>query len=109
MTAFTNINLQLDGMYLTYNGSRFVARFKRGGAASFRTFLIKNFTVEEYFAQMEAGVPPLTIAESKGYVLPHIKKWLKQFGYPVTVEGFKQMSRDNAETARVHAMIGTRA
>jgi hypothetical protein len=94
MTAFTKTNLEFDGMYLMYQG-KFVARFKRGASGTFITFLIKNFTVEEYFARREAGEAPLTIAESKGYLLPHIKKWLKQGGYPVTVAGFKQMVEDS--------------
>jgi hypothetical protein len=35
--------------------------------------------------------------ESKGYLLPHIKRWLKEGGYPVTVAGFKMMVADNIE------------
>ena len=101
MTTFTKTNLQFDGMYLTYNGSQFVARFKRASdSKTFVTFLIKNFTVEEYFAQRADGVAPLTIAESKGYLLPHIKKWLKQYGYPLTVEGFYQFAADQGAARR---------
>jgi hypothetical protein len=100
MTAFTKTNLEFDGMYLMYvtpgsDTRTFVARFKRGASGTFVTFLKKNFTVEEYFARREAGEAPLEIAESKGYLLPHIKKWLKAGGYPVTVEGFKMMVADN--------------
>ena len=95
MTAFNKINLQFDGMYLTYNGSRFVARFKRcSDASSFIACLIKNFTVEEYFAHMDAGIAPLTIAESKGYLLPHIKKWLKEGGYTIDRAGVDALIAD---------------
>jgi len=71
-----------------------VARFRTAGIGSFATCLRKNFTVEEYFARMDAGESPLPIAQSKGYLLPHIKKWLKQGGYPVNQEGKKQMITD---------------
>jgi len=96
MTAFTKENLITEGKYLTYMPQgyntlyadrKFVARFKVAGVGSFATCLRKNFTVEEYFARMEAGESPLPIAESKGYILPHIKKWIKAAGYPVTRAG----------------------
>ncbi|HIE84026.1 MAG TPA: hypothetical protein EYQ00_09375 [Dehalococcoidia bacterium] len=96
MTAFTKQNLIKEGKYLTYMphgyntphaDRKFVARFKVAGVGSFATCLRKNFTVEEYFARMEAGESPLPIAESKGYILPHIKKWMKKAGYPVTPAG----------------------
>jgi hypothetical protein len=56
--------------------------------------LTKNFTVEEYFARLEAGESPLTILQSKGYLLPHIKKWLKEEGYEVSLAGFKKYIED---------------
>lgn len=82
-----------EGEYAVYNG-KFVARFKRGGRGSFLTFLCKNFEVEEYFSRLDAGEAPLKILESKGYVLPHIQKILKEFNYPVTVEGYNTMLND---------------
>ena len=84
------------GETATYNG-KFVARFKRGGRGSFLTFLCKNFTVEEYFSRLDGGEMPLKILESKGYILPHIKKWLKEGGYPVTPAGYQ-----NFRAARVN-------
>ena len=98
MTKFTKDNLVVEGKYLTYFPTghantpyadrKFVARFKYGGGiGSFATCLRKKFTVEEYFARMDAGESPLPIAQSKGYLLPHIKKWIKQAGYPVTKAG----------------------
>jgi hypothetical protein len=80
-----------DSMYVMYDG-RFVARFKyqKSGMGSFISFLRKHFTVEEYFSRMDAGEAPLTILESKGYILPHIRRILKQHGYDPTREGFKQ-------------------
>ena len=98
MTAFTKENLRKDGMYLTYTGpipvngkSGFIARFKhdRGDMGPFTTFLIKNFTVEEYFDAYAADVPPLKILESKGYMSRNAKRACKLAGYPVTPEGFK--------------------
>lgn len=75
---------------------KFVARFKyqRGAINDFKKFLIKNFTVEEYFSRLNAQESPLAILESKGYVLPHIRKLLKQNGYEVHPAGFRQYLRD---------------
>lgn len=91
--------------YTMPNGtSKFVARFKyvRGSKASFLTFLAKNFTVEEYFARLDAGESPLPILQSKGYMQPHIKKHLKEMGYPVTPEGLTQLIQDRVD-ARIPA------
>jgi hypothetical protein len=86
MTAF--IKTEFSGSeYINYGG-KFVARFKRGGKASFLSFLTKNFSVEEYFGRLDAGESPLKILESRGYLLPHIKKYLKQNGYEVSKVGF---------------------
>jgi hypothetical protein len=75
---FVKEGFRTSGPYLYFDG-KFVARFKHkpGSAGTFRTFLIKNFTVEEYFGLLEKGVAPLHIVESKGYVLPHISAWVK--------------------------------
>jgi hypothetical protein len=99
MTRFTKENLIKSGPYIhyrpeggSYSDQKFVARFKRvAGAGSFMTCLRKNFTVEEYFARMDDGESPLPIAESKGYILPHIKKELKRRGFPLSNAGYKQM------------------
>ena len=95
MTAF--IKSEFNGTeYVNYNG-KFVARFKysKAGKGTFITFLCKNFTVEEYFSRLAGGEAPLKIVESKGYLLPHIKKHLRERGYPVTVAGFNQLIQDN--------------
>ena len=95
MTKF--IKSEFSGSeYINYGG-KFVARFKRGGKATFLTFLVKNFTVEEYFGRLAAGEAPLKILESKGYLLPHIKKLLKEIGYEVSVVGFKQYIEDQVD------------
>lgn len=106
MTKFAKETLHNDGGYLMYHPNgvgktewadrKFVARFKyaKDGAGSFKTFLIKNFTVEEYFAAYDAGVAPLKIVEAKGYLLPHIKKWLKADGYEVSKAGFDKYVKD---------------
>ena len=96
MTKFEKDKFVADAMYIHYQG-RFVARFKykKSAMGSFIAFIRKNFTVEEYFGRMDAGEGPLTIAESKGYILPHIRKWLRDRGYPVTQEGFAQWRKDS--------------
>ena len=97
MTSFTKETLIKDGPYIFYSPSgrlgaddnKFVARFKRvAGAGSFMTHLRKNWTVEDYFAEMDTGKGPLDITKSTGYLLPHIKKWLKNDGYPTTKAGY---------------------
>jgi hypothetical protein len=95
---FNKEQFNFDGMYLTYGAERrFVARFKRRSAKeSFQAFLIKNFTVEEYFARIDAKESPLKIVEDKGYILPHIKRWLKERGYEVSKAGFEQWMEDQA-------------
>ncbi len=103
---FTKENLITEGKYLTYMPPgyntpyaerKFVARFRTAGIGSFATCLRKYFTVEEYFARLDAGESPLPIAESKGYFLPHIKKEMKAGGYPMTTAGKKQMIRDQVK------------
>lgn len=88
MTKFTKEGFDYHGGYVTYQG-RFVARFKYGAVSSarpFMTFLIKNYTVEEYFSKLETVNPanslgnrfaPLEIVEEKGFILSHIKAWLR--------------------------------
>lgn len=82
-----------EGEFATYNG-KFVARFKRGGRGSFLTFLVKNFTVEEYFGRLENGEAPLTILQSKGYLQPHIQRMLRNCGYPLTMVGYQMLLND---------------
>ncbi len=99
MTKFTKATLSKDGEYLFYivnNQRKFVARFKyqKGGIGSFTNFLIKHFTVEEYFSAIDAGATPLGLLQSKGYLQPHIKKWLKRDGYDVSIDGFNQYIQD---------------
>lgn len=102
MTMFQKDLFESSGEYITYfaggERSKVVARFKyqKNGKAPFINCLIKNFTVEEYFSRMEAGEAPLKIAESKGFLLPHIKKLLKSAGYPTTPAGFNQYMNDKS-------------
>ena len=97
---FTKDNLLNDGMYAHYcpNGwstphseRKFVARFKRmkRNLGPFCTFLRRNFTVEEYFARLNAGENPSDILKSKGYIASHIKSWMRRDGFPTTPEGYK--------------------
>lgn len=81
---FIREQFEYYGGYLTYRmpdgTSQFIARFKYGKNAkpTFLTFLIKNFTVEEYIERLEVRREcPLPILESKGYVSPNMKKAAK--------------------------------
>jgi hypothetical protein len=98
MTAFEKSKFNFDGMYLEYDG-RFVARFKyvRSNASGFRSFLIKNFTVEEYFERHAREEAPLHILKSKGYVQAHVRKWLIKAGLPPTPEGEAEFMRRQRE------------
>ena len=106
-TTFTKRNLTVSRGYIEYSPtdgrSKFVARFKRvAGAGSFMTCLRKNFTVEEYFTRLDAGETPFHIAESKGYILPHVKRWMKEGGFPITPAGkvlFKADQRIKSDRA----------
>ena len=103
MTKFTKENLiKESGGYITYQppsgkykDRKVVARFKYSlPSGTFMTILRKKFTVEEYFQRIENGETPVTIAESKGYITPHIKREMKKKGYPLTIEGKKQFIAD---------------
>jgi hypothetical protein len=77
MENFIRNKFNFFGGYLNYDeeghgivSHRFVARFKynKGRKARFLTFLIKNFTVEEYFEMLEVQkMTPIAILETKGY------------------------------------------
>ncbi len=97
---FERKNFRIDGMYVTYakGGSEnaktwgdytFVARFKytKRDIARFVTFLINNFTVEEYFEAMENNTP-VGIMKTKGYLSTTVRRSLKECGYPQTIEGY---------------------
>ena len=96
---FTKDNLQIKKgdncnyiFYLEGKDLKFVARLKYGAktsAVSFKRFLIDHFTVEEYFERITNNEMPLDILKSKGYLLLHIRQWLKRDGYPQTVEGYQ--------------------
>jgi hypothetical protein len=85
MTEFDPTQFVYDGMYLRYQG-QFVARFKRGGKAEFVRFLVKNFTVEEYFAARET-LQPVEVLETRGFVSAKIKSYLKLLGFAPTAAG----------------------
>ena len=102
---FTKDNLQIKkGVNCNYIffGPKFVARLKYGAktsAPSFRRFLIDNFTVEEYFERITNNEMPLDILKSKGYLLLHIRQWLKRDGYPQTLEGYQSWRNKRREVA----------
>lgn len=82
MTKFTNENLSYHGGYLHYQpftdnyyeGRKFVARFKHRGPVTkgkFVAVLKKHYSVEDYFAKMEAGRAPIQILEDDGLLTFH--------------------------------------
>jgi len=108
-TKFNRDDFEYSGGYLMYEGdcgdfaqyydnsesthptrrgtqrSRFIARFKYSGRdkARFLSFLIKNFSVEQYFAAYDAKHSPATILEAKGYVSATVRRSMKDHGYTV--------------------------
>lgn len=80
MTAFAKTNFEYHGGYLHYNTGterKFVARFKHRGPvtkAKFLKTLIKNYSVEEYFARLGGaynaqGEAPLQILMNDGILV----------------------------------------
>lgn len=99
MTKFTKETLTVNSENIMFfNGERcqVIARFKyaRSTRTPFVNFLIKNFSVEEFFARVTAGESPLAIVETKGFIQPHIKKALKEMGYEVSVAGREKYIAD---------------
>ena len=79
----------------------FIARFKYVFfQGSFKTFLAKNFTVEEYATRYKNGESPLDILESKGFMTPQAKKLCKKNGLSPTQQNYefciRQMSEKDA-------------
>ena len=92
------------GEYWVSYDNQFVGRFKHGApkasANHFIKFLIKNFTVEEFFAKMaKPDSAPVRILEEKGYLSYNIVKLLKKHGYAQTREAFEQFLDDRRTTA----------
>jgi len=75
----------------------FVARFRYGGMNEFRNFLVKNYTCEEYFKLADAGMSPLAILETKGYIDPKTKSLLVKNGYEPTLEGRTEYINEQIE------------
>ena len=126
MTQFDKEKFHYHGGYLTYHGTYegqptydevygkdkihpsrigmpvelFVARFKYVFfQGSFKNFLAKNFTVEEYATRYKNGESPLDILESKGFMTPQAKKLCKQNGLSPTQQNYKFCIRQMSEKA----------
>lgn len=106
MAAFTKENLHRDGDYVYYapNGNKWdrknhvhIARMRMGAAGTFMTHLRKNWAVEDFFAQREMGKTPLDVVRMTGYLMPHIKRWLKEDGFPQTVDGYEAWKIEQAK------------
>lgn len=93
MERFAPDQFSFDGSYLRYTGDDGVQRtitsfkFTSRDVVSFKEFLIGNFTVEEFFSEIDAGVPARKVLEKKGYLSPTILATLEHEGYPQTIEG----------------------
>jgi predicted PP-loop superfamily ATPase len=101
MSKFDEKLFEKSGGYLFYS-SKFVARFKYSSRdlSGFKSFLKKNFTVEEYFNLIQEGYAPVTILESKGYISATVKRLLKSIGYAPTVEGKKAYLEQQIERSK---------
>ena len=116
MTNFVKEDFHWDGMYLMYRGDvgefqqyyekvredgsrvkrdRFVARFKYGSKPwkTWVNFLVKHFSVEDYFGRYDAGESPLDIMRSKGFISPAEKKKLKAAGFAPTKLGMQMYKK----------------
>jgi hypothetical protein len=75
MTKFAKNQFDYHGGYLHYNTGterKFVARFKHRGPvtkAKFLSTLIKHYSVEDYFAKMNAGAAPLQVLMNDGILV----------------------------------------
>ena len=102
MEHFRKSHFTYSGGYLGYirqDGSHvFIARLKRAADSKgpWITALIKSWTVDEYLAAVEASTP-LKAMETKGFMLTHIKRRLRERGYPTTRSGFEQMITDQID------------
>jgi len=96
-----------DSVHPTRTGTRkelFVARFKYSSKdkARFLTFLILNFTPEEFFTAVNAPHPsspwgnpfsPAPVLEAKGYISATLRKMMKDAGYSIfTKESYREWS-----------------
>ena len=95
MSTFNKDLFKWDGLFLLYcnvGNTRVVARFKRQKSeqTNFRKFLTDNFTVDEYFSKLDAGMSPSKILEEKGYIANYLKKMLKEMGFSADLAGRKQ-------------------
>jgi len=96
MTKFKRSDFEYSGGYLTYRPdwdlpARFIARFKyaRKDKPGFLSFLIKNFSVEEYFSMRDVEkMAPVEILETKGYVSKTVKDLLAYSGYSPDRAGY---------------------
>jgi hypothetical protein len=113
MTKLIKANFTNDAGYVTYDG-KFVARFKYGNRAGFIAFLVKHFTVEEYFTMLDSKHPsgsrtlaPAEVLETKGYICDNTKRAVKLTNartgsnYPLTRAGATRMIQDNINAERV--------
>ncbi len=89
MTKFVKADFDMgygSERYVRYD-NKFVARFKyhrpAANANHFVKFLIANFTVEEYFAALDAGKAPAEILREKGYVSLNMQKAIAHGSYQV--------------------------
>ncbi len=97
--TFTASNLTVDRKYLTYTDAggqeRSLGYMPNWPVAGMATWMRKNITPADFFAAKAAKVPFLEILEGTGYILPHIRRWMKAEGLnwksPADRETFTQL------------------
>jgi len=110
-----------DDAHPTRVGTRkelFVARFKYSGRdkGRFLTFLINNFTPEEYFTALKSPNPtnpwnnpfsPAPVLEAKGYISATIRKLMKDSGWTdFSKAGYRAWSdRDGGKSEEYWAKV----
>ena len=135
MTTFKRDDFEYSGGYLMFHGdagkyqeyygdgenvhptrrnkpkAMFVARFKYSSRdkARFLTFLIKNFTVEEFFNAVNTPNPcnpwnnpfsPAPVLEAKGYISATVRSGMKAKGYTVfTRETYRDYFQNHVSTS----------
>lgn len=72
-------------------------KYRPENAPDFISFLVANFTVEEFFGRIDAGESVDSIAESKGYLSPHVRRELEEAGLPTTLVGRDEHRRLQAQ------------
>ena len=82
--TFTKKNLYVETKAIYYvdgeGAHRFVAHCKRLPAKSMVSWMINHISPSAFFAAVSDGESMLAILEGTGYVLPHVRRWMREKG-----------------------------